>query len=194
MGRTTRAAAVLPAAAALFLLAGCAQPGQLGGPDAADAPQPTASAPAGGGAADDSRPEDPELPMLLGSGLVDRPVEIATPGPAVYSVRTVIIPPGVDVGWHLHPGTETAVVTAGAVTVRTEEECEPATYDAGQGLFVPDAMPHVMSNEGDVTAELVVSYLLAPGAPDQLTAEDECGDDGGRGTGADDEPGSEHDE
>lgn len=143
------------------VVAGCAEPGQLGQPDPDGAP-PVVAVPA------------PQLPQLLGSGLVEQPLQIRTPGPAVYSVRTVILPPGVSIGWHRHPGTETTIVTAGAVTIELEDACEPVTYEEGSALFVPDAVPHTLRNEGAVTAELVVAYLLAPGAPDQLSAPPAC--------------------
>lgn len=144
------------------VVAGCAEPGQLGQPEPEAAPAPAVAAPA------------PQLPQLLGTGLVEQPLQIRTPGPAVYSVRTVFLPPGVSIGWHRHPGTETSIVTAGAVTLQLEDACDPATFEAGEALFVPDAVPHTLRNDGAVTAELVVAYLLAPGAPDQLSAPQAC--------------------
>lgn len=146
-------------------LAGCAQPGQLGDPvekTTTEAPPVADLAPA------------PRLPQLLGSGLVEEPVQIGTPGPAVYSVRTATLPPGVSIAWHRHPGTETTIVTAGAVTLQLEDACDPVTFGAGEALFVADAVPHTLRNDGDVAAELVVAYLLAPGAPDQLSAPAAC--------------------
>lgn len=143
------------------VVAGCAEPGQLGRPERDGAPAVVA-VPA------------PQLPQLLGTGLVEQPLQIRTPGPAVYSVRTVFLPPGVSIGWHRHPGTETSIVTAGSVTLQLEDACDPVTFDAGEALFVPDAVPHLLRNDGDVTAELVVAYLLAPGAPDQLSAPPAC--------------------
>lgn len=143
------------------VLAGCAEPGQLGQPEPDGTPAVVA-VPA------------PQLPQLLGTGIVEQPLQIRTPGPAVYSVRTMILPPGVSIGWHRHPGTETSIVTAGSVTLQLENACEPVTFAAGEALFVPDAVPHTLRNDGDVTAELVVAYLLAPGAPDQLSAPPAC--------------------
>jgi quercetin dioxygenase-like cupin family protein len=147
-----------------FAVAGCAEPGQLGQPEP-DAAPPVVAPPA---------PQPPQLPQLLGTGLVEQPLQIRTPGPAVYSVRTVFLPPGVSIGWHRHPGTETSIVTAGSVTLQTADDCDPADFDAGAALFVPDAVPHTLRNDGAVTAELVVAYLLAPGAPDQLSAPPAC--------------------
>ncbi len=154
MARTGGLFAVLAFAGAL---AGCAVPG---GPD----PVPAAAA----------APVAPDVPRLLGVGLLGYPVDLRTPGPAVFSVREVVIPPGGTTGWHAHPGTETSVVTAGALTVQTRDGCEPVRFDAGDALFVPDAVPHVQRNEGTAPVEMVVTYLLAPGAPDRTDAPPAC--------------------
>jgi quercetin dioxygenase-like cupin family protein len=157
MARTGALAAVL----ALALLGtGCAVPGQLGAEQDAD---PPAAAPA-----------VPGVPQVLGVGLIDYPVGVSTPGPAVFSVRELVIPPGATTGWHAHPGTETSVVTSGTLTVQIEDGCEPVRFDAGEALFVADAVPHVQRNEGSAPVEMVVTYLLAPGAPDRVDAPPSC--------------------
>jgi quercetin dioxygenase-like cupin family protein len=117
---------------------------------------------------------EPDLPALLGRGLVDYPVRVETPGPAVYSVRTEVVPPGGTSGWHSHPGTEMSIVTEGSVTMLSAGACEPVRYDDGDALFVPDAVPHLARNDGTEPAELVVGYLLAPGAPDRVDAPPAC--------------------
>jgi quercetin dioxygenase-like cupin family protein len=147
-------------------LAACAQPGQLGHP----LPAPAAPAP---------RPVAPAEPAARAtvepvSGTVDSRVTIRTPGPAVYSVRTVVLAPGASLGWQRHPGTEMAVVRAGAVRVVRQGECEPARYAVGQALFVGDAVPYRMTNDGSEPAELLVSMLLAPGAPESTDTEPAC--------------------
>lgn len=148
------------------LLTACAQPGQLGSPEpAAPAAAPTASptpAPA------------PTGPVLLGSGLVQERVTVRTPGPATFSVRTVVLAPGETTGWHLHPGTETSIVNSGSIVLLDAENCAGSTYSAGDALFVPDALVHLARNDGTVPAELVVTYLLAPGAPEQRPAQPAC--------------------
>jgi quercetin dioxygenase-like cupin family protein len=157
--RTRRSAALL-ALAATTLLAACAQPGELGGPPVAAEPV-TVTAPA-------PEPAPAAGPVLLGSGTIADPVSLETSGPAVFSVRTVVVPPGGTTGWHRHPGTETSVVTAGEVTLIREGDCEPETFTAGEAVFVPDALPHEARNDGTVPAEVVVTYLLAPGAPERF--------------------------
>jgi quercetin dioxygenase-like cupin family protein len=153
--RTGRIIALLGLAG--ILLTGCAQPGQLGSPEAPPAPPPAAA----------PQPAPPPGPVLIGSGRVEDPVSVRTPGPAVFSVETVVLAPGTDSGWHRHPGTEMAVVRSGSITVQREDDCAGTRYGTGDAVFVPDAQPHLARNDGDVPAELVVTSLLAPGAPDR---------------------------
>jgi quercetin dioxygenase-like cupin family protein len=144
-------------------LAACAQPGQLGHPPPAPAAAtPVAPAPVARATVE---------PV---SGTVDSRVTIRTPGPAVYSVRTVVLAPGASLGWHRHPGTEMAVVRTGEVTVVRQGECEPARYAVGQALFVGDAVPYRMTNDGSEPAELLVSMLLAPGAAESTDTGPAC--------------------
>lgn len=173
MNSTSRGAAPLAAAllSALTLLttAACAQPGQLGSPVPPPVPPPVTEVPT------PSFPDsEPRLPVLLGSGLVAEPVQVSTPGPAVFSVRTVVIPPGGTTGWHIHPGTETSIVTAGSIELVGKDACTPVRYDVGAAVFVPDQLPHVVRNDGPVPAELVVTYLLAPDAPDAFEVPPAC--------------------
>ncbi len=161
MTPTARAAGPLVGTALLLGigagLAACAQPGQLGQPlPAAPAPAP-AAAPAPAPA--------PAAPPTLGpvSGTLDSRVTIRTPGPAVYSVRTVVLAPGESLGWQRHPGTQMAVVRGGEVTLARQGACDPVRYGAGQALFVGDAVPHRLGNEGTVPVELLVTLLLTPG-------------------------------
>ena len=163
MARSGALAAVAATGALAAALAGCAVPGQLGSQEAAGNLAPAAAAPAG-----------PGVPQLLGVGLIDYPVDLRTPGPAVFSVRELVIPPGGTTGWHTHPGTETSVVTRGTLTVQIRDGCAPIRFDAGDALFVADAVPHVQRNEGTAPVEMVVTYLLAPGAPDRVDAPPPC--------------------
>jgi quercetin dioxygenase-like cupin family protein len=148
------------------LLTGCAQPGQLGSPPA---PAPPAAAPASPTAT-----APPAGPVLLGTGRVGDAVTVRTPGPSVFSVRTVVLPPGGTTGWHRHPGTEMSIVNSGAVTLLREDDCDPVQYGAGDAVFIPDGEPHLARNDGPVPAELVVTYLLAPDAEDRSAVPPSC--------------------
>ena len=152
------------------VLAGCAQPGQLGHPlPAAPAPAPVAAPAAAAAPA-----PDPAVLREPVTGTVDSRVTIRTPGPTVYSVRTVVLAPGEVLGWRRHPGTEMAVVRSGAVTLRRQGACGPVAYTSGQALFVGDAVPHRMSNEGSEPAELLVTMLLTPDAPESTDTAAAC--------------------
>lgn len=159
MARILRGLAAVALAGAL---AGCAQPGQLGQEEPTATPLPPPA------------PATAEIPQLLGVGLVDYPVSVQTPGPATFSVRTVVVPPGGTTGWHAHPGTETSVVTRGSLTVLIRDGCEPRRFAAGDAIFVADAVPHLARNDGDVPVEMVTTYLLAPGLPDHVEVPPAC--------------------
>jgi quercetin dioxygenase-like cupin family protein len=165
---TARVAALLAGliVAGLFL-PGCAQPGQLGHPLPAPAaapvppPQPVPT------------PAEPPTVEPV-SGTVDSRVTIRTPGPAVYSVRTVVLAPGESLGWKRHPGTVMAVVRHGTVTLALKGACGPVRYGEGRALFVADAVPHRLANAGDTPVELLVTMLLAPGAPESTDVQAAC--------------------
>jgi quercetin dioxygenase-like cupin family protein len=168
--RSTRAAALL-IGGLLLGLAGCAQPGQLGQPLPVAPPVPPAPAPV---AAPSPVLPDPAEPV---SGTVDGRVTVRTAGPAVYSVRTVVLGPGESLGWLRRPGTEMAIVQNGDVTLVREGACSPARFAAGQALFVGDAVPHRLTNDGTGPAELVVTTLLTPGAPETTEVAPACPQD-----------------
>ena len=163
--RTARMAALLLGGG--VLVGACAQPGQLGQPVPAVPPVPVAvGAPPAG-------------PAVLepATGTMDAKVSIRTPGPAVYAVRTAVLAPGETQEWHRHPGTEMAIVRTGAVTLVRDGGCTPARFDEGQALFVADGAAHRLTNDGTVAAELVVTTLLAPGAPENEDVPSPCPED-----------------
>ena len=41
-------------------------------------------------------------------------------------------------------------------------------------MFIPDSQSHLARNGGTVSAELIVTYLLAPGARDREVVPDPC--------------------
>lgn len=176
--------ALLVATAAL--LAGCAQPGQLGHEsDAAPSDGttveilpadrsavPTTSAAAPGGS---------EVPGATAAqagsdavGRLDRPVDISTPGPAELLVRTEVLQPGQASGWVRHPGTVISVVRSGTVTVQRADSCEPRPFGPGEAFFLEDGRPNELRNDGPDPVVLTRSELLAPGAPEREPAEPAC--------------------
>jgi quercetin dioxygenase-like cupin family protein len=142
------------------LLAGCAQPGQLGAAPAPAAPPPVA-APA---AATPTSPAPP-VPEVLGTGTVDVPLRFRTPPNADYQVRTAILQPGEQVGWETRPGTALTLVRSGEVTVREQDACAPAVLGPGRVAVVGEGVASMVRNTGTGPAELLVTTFLTPGAP-----------------------------
>ena len=69
-------------------------------------------------------------------------------------------------GWQRHPGTELAIVRSGAVTLVREGALHARPVrPRRQALFVGDAVPHRLTNDGSAPAELLVTELLTPGEP-----------------------------
>ncbi|MFC5996178.1 cupin domain-containing protein [Pseudonocardia hispaniensis] len=161
IGRTT---AVL--AAAGILLASCAQPGQLGMP----LPETTPPAPA------DAQPVPEPVggTTELAAGTLHDRLRLRTTEPTAFSVRTVVLPPGESTGWHRHPGTELSIVKSGTVGVVRQDACEPTHHGPGDAVHVDDRVPHQMRNDGTEPVELVVAYLLVPGAPEQTDVAPGC--------------------
>ena len=166
------AAALLGCGLLVAVLGGCARPGQLGqaapAPAAVAAPAPPPQAPP-----PPPRPE-PVGPVELGTGTVDSRISIRTSGPREYSVRTEVLEPGESMGWQRHPGTELAIVRGGAVTLVREGACTPARFTTGDALFVGDAVPHRLTNDGSAPAELLVTELLTPGEPQSTQVSPAC--------------------
>jgi quercetin dioxygenase-like cupin family protein len=172
-------AAVLPRTArrasattvlALALLAGCAQPGQLGQPAAA----PPAAPPAAPAPSPAAAPAPPTGPVEVGAGLVGEKLNLRTTGPVEYSVRTIVLAPGEDTGWQRLPGTELTIVKSGQVALQRSDACAAAPVPPGSTVVVPENRPHVLRNTGSRPAELVVTRLLPPGSADRTEVAPAC--------------------
>ena len=74
--------------------------------------------------------------------------------------QSLVLEPGASSGWHAHPGPEHSVVTKGTVFLQTAANCIPAAFTAGQTVFLPAGVPHVVMNAGPEDAEVVVTYTL----------------------------------
>jgi quercetin dioxygenase-like cupin family protein len=162
---------VLVAGMIVVAVAGCAQSGQLGSPAPAPAPLRGSVVPAVVTAPAASVATGP---VVIGSGRIEDPVRVRTPGPAVFTVRTETLAPGRSTGWYLRPGTETSIVGSGTVTLLRQGRCDGTRYRAGEAVFVPDAEPHLLRNDGSVPVDLVVTSLLAPGAPERQDLPPRC--------------------
>jgi quercetin dioxygenase-like cupin family protein len=97
----------------------------------------------------------------LAKGTSNTPVSIVTNGEeTAFYVQSLVLRPGASSGWHAHPGPEQSVITGGTVVVQTAANCIPGAYTAGQSVFLPAGVPHVVKNSGPADAEVVVTYTL----------------------------------
>ncbi|MET0191243.1 MAG: hypothetical protein ABW212_19745, partial [Pseudonocardia sediminis] len=107
-------------------------------------------------------------------GTVDAPVEISTPGRALFLVRTEVLQPGQSTGWITHPGTVMSVVRSGTVSVVRAQACEPARFGAEQAFFLADGEANELRNDGPDPVVLTRSELLAPDTDERRPAEPAC--------------------
>jgi len=97
----------------------------------------------------------------LAQGTTSVPISIVTNGePTTLYVQSLALSPGASSGWHAHPGPEHSVINEGTVEVQTAGDCQKISYTAGQTVFVPAGVPHVVKNSGAEDADVVVTYTL----------------------------------
>ena len=82
--------------------------------------------------------------------------------------------PGASSGWHTHPGPEVSVITIGTVVLQTAAECVPVNYGAGQAVFIPAGVPHLVANEVGQDAHAVVTFTLPVNVPVRGDSPDVC--------------------
>jgi quercetin dioxygenase-like cupin family protein len=97
----------------------------------------------------------------LATGTTNTPISIVTNGEdTAFYVQRLIVKPGGSSGWHTHPGPEQSVITKGTVFVQTATDCVPTAFTAGQTVFLPAGLAHLVKNQGPEDAEVVVTYTL----------------------------------
>jgi quercetin dioxygenase-like cupin family protein len=102
----------------------------------------------------------------VAKGTTTAPIVIVTVGqPTTLYVQNLVLGPGASSGWHTHPGPEYSAINGGTVHLQTASGCAPAAFTAGQSIFIPAGVPHVVSNEGTERAEAVVTYTLPADRP-----------------------------
>ncbi len=107
-------------------------------------------------------PPDGEVERTdLAKGTTNTPISIVTNGEeTAFYVQSLVLGTGASSGWHAHPGPEQSVVTKGTVFVQTAANCLPLAFTAGQTVFLPAGVTHVVVNRGPEDAEVVVTYTL----------------------------------
>ena len=87
----------------------------------------------------------------------------------------VTVEPGANTGWHTHPGPEYSIVKAGEIVLERAPDCQPITFKAGQGFFIPAGTPHLAHNDAKEPAEIYVTYTVPAGTTIlRVDADEEC--------------------
>lgn len=81
----------------------------------------------------------------------------------IVQVRTEI-PPGVESGWHIHPGEEVGYIVAGTVEMRIADR-PTLLLQAGDGFLIPPRVPHNARDLGPGVGEMLSTYLVEVGQP-----------------------------
>ncbi|MGE2733465.1 cupin domain-containing protein [Mycolicibacterium vaccae] len=102
----------------------------------------------------------------LAKGTTTAPVVIVSVGqPSTLYVQELVLHGAASSGWHTHPGTEHTVITEGTVVVQSAPDCRPVAYPAGQAVFIPAGVPHVVRTDGPGDSRAVVTYTLPADRP-----------------------------
>jgi quercetin dioxygenase-like cupin family protein len=111
----------------------------------------------------------------LAKGMTSAPISIVTNGEeTAFYVQSLALAPGASSGWHAHSGPEQSVITEGTVFLQTGVDCTPTAYSAGQTVFLPAGVPHVVTNRGPADADVVVTYTLPADRPVRDDASPAC--------------------
>jgi quercetin dioxygenase-like cupin family protein len=112
----------------------------------------------------------------LAVGKITDKIDIQRSDPSDFHIQNLTLDPGASSGWHTHPGPEYSIVKAGEIVLERSPACAPVTVKAGEGLFIPDGMPHIAHNETKDPAELYVTYTVPAGTTVlRQDATEQCG-------------------
>lgn len=107
------------------------------------------------------RPQD-ELAGRLARRVVQR-APSSIPGREIVQVLTEI-PPGVESGWHTHPGEEVGYIIAGEVEMMVRGRAT-VILRAGDGFLIPPGTPHNARDVGAETGRMLSTYIVETGEP-----------------------------
>jgi quercetin dioxygenase-like cupin family protein len=85
------------------------------------------------------------------------------PGREIVQVLTEI-PSGIESGWHIHPGEEVGYILAGILEMAVEGQ-PTTTLNTGDGFLIPPRTPHNARDVGDVTGQMLSTYIVEPDEP-----------------------------
>jgi quercetin dioxygenase-like cupin family protein len=78
-------------------------------------------------------------------------------------VQSRDFPVGGESGWHVHPGTEVAYVTAGRLELRIKGKT--TILEPGDSFTMPRGVPHNGVNHGTEPARVVITLVVDKGVP-----------------------------
>jgi quercetin dioxygenase-like cupin family protein len=107
------------------------------------------------------QPADALSATLKRTVLQQRPSSI--PGREIVQVLTEI-PPGVESGWHIHPGEEIGYIVAGTVVMMIKDQ-PTLLLHAGDPFLIPPRTPHNALDRGPDTGHMLSTYLVEVGQP-----------------------------
>lgn len=84
-------------------------------------------------------------------------------GAQVVIIQSRDFPAGAEAGWHVHPGTETAVVISGEMEMITAGGVR--RYGPGESFTMPRGAAHNGVNTGKETARVVITLVVDKGVP-----------------------------
>jgi quercetin dioxygenase-like cupin family protein len=84
-------------------------------------------------------------------------------GREMVQVET-LIPPGVESGWHVHPGEEVGYIIAGQVEMRVQGRAT-VVLNPGDGFLIPPRTPHNARDLGPETGRMLSTYIVETGQP-----------------------------
>jgi quercetin dioxygenase-like cupin family protein len=85
------------------------------------------------------------------------------PDREIVQVET-LIPPGVESGWHVHPGEEVGYIIVGEVEMRVQGRAT-VVLRAGDGFLIPPRTPHNARDIGPETGRMLSTYIVLKGQP-----------------------------
>ncbi len=83
-------------------------------------------------------------------------------GAQVVIIQNRDFPAGAEAGWHIHPGTETAVVISGEMEMITAGGVR--RYGPGESFTMPRGAAHNGINAGKETARVAITLVIDKGA------------------------------
>ncbi len=78
-------------------------------------------------------------------------------------VQSRTFPAGGESGWHAHPGTEVAYVTAGKLELRIKGKT--TVLEPGDSFTMPRGVAHNGANRGTQPAHVVITLVVDKGVP-----------------------------